>query len=105
MLGQAGYWTAFYRGNRAHVWFLLLVLLVVATVPWIVGEEGDPLALTVALIVAAFLQLLPAGIALHRQHPMRTSILVFSVLLGWLWPIWIALLIWATTRPGRLVLV
>jgi len=87
---------------------LLAVFLVLAVLPWFVVRDDDEFgagARMVSVIILALVTFVPTYIALKRRHPMRTSILVLNLLIGWMAPIWVALLVWATTRRGEITLV
>ncbi len=59
----------------------------------------DPVAIAV-IVVAVFVYLLPAIVALWRGHRQTAAILVLNLLLGWSFIGWVVALVWAVTRQS-----
>jgi hypothetical protein len=63
-------------------------------------ESERTIAATGFLVVLAFfLYLLPAEIALRRRHHNRMAIVALNILLGWTVLGWIAAFVWSLTSP------
>src|ERR1700683_3944801 len=56
-------------------------------------------------IAEILLYLLPAIVALSRQHPLKILILALNVFLGWTAVGWAAALVWALVKPAPLAVI
>jgi hypothetical protein len=56
-------------------------------------------------IAEILLYLLPAIVALSREHPLKILILALNVFLGWTAVGWAAALVWALVKPAPLAVI
>jgi hypothetical protein len=83
-----------------HLIVAALLTILMLSIPF-VWRPGDPSRLLFLILAVSYF--IPTYVAIQRNHPEKTDILIFNALFGWAALAWIRALIWASrsrTRPA-----